>query len=53
VLINVKVDEARAIALARHAAAEGVSQKRARLAVDLPVDPLGLEDRTPRRRTAA
>jgi hypothetical protein len=57
VLINVKVDEALAIALARRAEAEGLTQKqiimRALLAAGLPVDPLDLEDRTPRRRTAA
>jgi hypothetical protein len=57
VLINVKVDEALAIALAKHAEAQGVTQKqvimRALLAAGLPVDPLDLEDRTPRRRSAA
>jgi hypothetical protein len=49
VLINVKVDE--------QAQAEGVTQKqvimRALAAAGLPVNPLDLEDRTPRRRTAA
>ena len=57
VLINVKVDEGLAIALAKRAEAEGVTQKqvivRALAAAGLPVDPLDLEDRTPRRRTAA
>lgn len=57
VLINVKVDEALAIALAERAQAEGTTQKqiimRAFAAVGLPVGPLDLEDRTPRRRTAA
>jgi hypothetical protein len=57
VLINVKVDETLAIALAEQAQAEGVTQKqvimRALAAAGLPVNPLDLEDRTPRRRTAA
>jgi hypothetical protein len=57
VLINVKVDESLAIALAQRAEAEGVTQKqvimRALAAVGLPVDPLDLEDRTPRRRSAS
>jgi hypothetical protein len=57
VLINVKVDEALAIALAERAQAEGTTQKqvimRALAAAGLPVNPLDLEDRTPRRRTAA
>jgi hypothetical protein len=56
VLINVKVDETLAIALAQRAEAQGVTQKqvimRALAAAGLPVDPLDLEDRTPRRRTA-
>jgi hypothetical protein len=56
-LINVKVDEALAIALAERAQAEGVTQKqvimRALAAAGLPVSPLDLEDRTPRRRRAA
>jgi hypothetical protein len=55
VLINVKVDETLAIALAERAQAEGVTQKqvimRALAAAGLPVNPLDLEDRTPRRRT--
>jgi hypothetical protein len=57
VLINVKVDERLAIALAERAQAEGVTQKqvimRALAAAGLPVNPLDLEDRTPRRRTEA
>jgi hypothetical protein len=54
VLINVKVSEELAVALADRAEAEGVTQKqvitRALAAAGLPVDPLDLEDRTPRRR---
>jgi len=57
VLINVKVDEALAIALAERAQTEGVTQKqiimRALKAAGLPVSPLDLEDRTPRRRGGA
>ena len=57
VLINVKVDEGLAIALAQRAEAQGVTQKqvimRALAAAGLPVDPLDLEDRTPRRRSVA
>jgi hypothetical protein len=57
VLVNVKVSEALAIALADRAEAEGITQKqvitRALAAAGLPVDPLDLEDRTPRRRRAA
>lgn len=57
VLINVKVDETLAIALAERAQVEGITQKqvimRALASVGLPVNPLDLEDRTPRRRTAA
>ena len=57
VLINVKVDEALAIALADRAQAEGITQKqvimRSLAAAGLPVSPLDLEDRTPRRRRAA
>src|SRR5690348_9653978 len=57
VLINVKVSEELAIALAQRAEAEGVTQKqiitRALAAAGLPVDALDLEDRTPRRRVAA
>jgi hypothetical protein len=52
VLINVKVSEELAIALAKRAAAEGITRKqvitRALAAAGLPVDPLDLEDRTPR-----
>jgi|HubBroStandDraft_6_1064221.scaffolds.fasta_scaffold601537_1 hypothetical protein len=54
VLINVKVSEELAVALAERAEAEGITQKqvitRALAAAGLPVDPLDLEDRTPRRR---
>jgi hypothetical protein len=57
VLINVKVSEALAIALAERAEAEGVTQKqiitRALASAGLPVDALDLEDRSPRRRRAA
>ena len=57
VLINVKVDEELAIALADRAVADGVTQKqilmRALAAAGLPVNPLDLEDRTRRRRRAA
>jgi len=57
VLINVKVDEALAIALVERAQAQGITQKqvimRALAAAGLPVSPLDLEDRTPRRRRAA
>jgi len=54
VLINVKVSEGLALALADRAEAEGITQKqvitRALAALGLPVDPLDLEDRSPRRR---
>jgi hypothetical protein len=57
VLINIKVAEETAIALARKAVAEGQTQKqiivRALQSLGLPVDPLDLEDRSPRRRAAA
>jgi hypothetical protein len=57
VLINVKVSEDLAIALAERAEADGMTQKqiitRALAAVGLPVDALDLEDRSPRRRRAA
>ena len=56
VLINVKVSEDLAIALAERAEAEGVTQKqvitRALAAAGLPVDALDLEDRSPKRRRA-
>ena len=52
-----KVAEETAIALARKAVAEGQTQKqiivRALQSLGLPVDPLDLEDRSPRRRAAA
>jgi hypothetical protein len=57
VLVNVKMAEDSAIALAKKAAAEGMTQKqficRALVAAGVPMDPLDLEDRTPRRRAAA
>jgi hypothetical protein len=57
VLINVKVSEELAIALADRAEEAGITQKqvitRALAAAGLPVDALDLEDRTPRRRRAA
>ena len=57
VLINVKLAEESAIALAKQAAAPGITQKqlicRALAAAGVPMDPLDLEDRTPRRRAAA
>jgi hypothetical protein len=55
VLINIKVSEELALALADRARGEGITQKqvvtRALAASGLPVDPLDLEDRTPRRGT--
>lgn len=57
VLVNVKMAEESAIALAKQAAEEGITQKqlicRALAAAGVPIDPLDLEDRTPRRRVAA
>ena len=57
VLVNVKMAEDSAIALAKKAVAEGMTQKqficRALAAAGVPMDPLDLEDRTPRRRAAA
>jgi len=57
VLVNVKMAEESAIALAKQAAGEGITQKqiicRALAAAGVPIDPLDLEDRTPRRRVAA
>ena len=57
VLINVKVSEDLAIALAERAEAEGMTQKqvitRALALAGLPVAALDLEDRSPRRRRAA
>jgi hypothetical protein len=56
VLINIKVAEETAIALARMAVAEGMTQKqiivRALQSIGLPIDPLDLEYRSPRRRAA-
>lgn len=57
VLVNVKMDEQSAIALAKQAAEERITQKqlicRALAAAGVPIDPLDLEDRTPRRRATA
>jgi len=57
VLVNVKMAEESAIALAKQAVAKGITQKqlicRALAAAGVPMDPLDLEDRTPRRRAAA
>ena len=57
VMVNFKVSEDLAIALAERADAEGITQKqiitRALAAAGLPVDPLDLQDRTSRRRRAA
>lgn len=56
VLVNVKMAEELAIALARKAAAEGLTQKqficRALAAAGVPMDQLDLENRTPPRRAA-
>jgi hypothetical protein len=56
-LVNVKMAEASAIALAKQAVEEGITQKqficRALEAAGVPMDPLDLEDRTPRRRSEA
>jgi hypothetical protein len=56
VMVNVKMGETAAIALAERAKAEGVTQKqficRALEAAGVAMDPLDLEDRTPRRRAA-
>lgn len=57
VLVNVKIAEESAIAVAKKAAAEGITQKqlicRALAAAGVTMDPLDLEDRTPRRRAVA
>jgi hypothetical protein len=56
-MVNVKVSEDLAIALAERAETEGITQKqvitRALAAAGLPVDPLDLQNRTSRRRRAA
>jgi hypothetical protein len=56
-MVNFKVSEDLAIALADRAEAEGITQKqiitRALAAAGLPVDPLDLADRTSRRRRTA
>jgi hypothetical protein len=57
VLINVRLAERTAIALAKRARAEGLTQKQwlARLLAKegLPVDPADLQDRRPRQRVDA
>jgi hypothetical protein len=56
VMVNVKMVEESAVALAQQAKAQGITQKqficRALQAAGVPMDPLDLEDRTPRRRAA-
>jgi hypothetical protein len=57
VIVNMKVSEDLAIALAERAEAEGITQKqiitRALAAAGLPVDALDLQDRSSRRRRPA
>ena len=57
VIVNMKVSEELAIALAERAEAEGITQKqiitRALAAAGLPVDALDLQDRSSRRRRPA
>ena len=57
VLINVKVNETLAIALAERTRAESITQKqvimRGLAAAGLSANPLDLEDGTPRQRRAA
>jgi hypothetical protein len=54
VLVNIRLAKASAAALAEKAAAAGLTQKqwitRALQTSGIPIDPLDLEDRTPRRR---
>jgi 3-hydroxyacyl-CoA dehydrogenase len=54
--VMVNMAEESAIALAHQAKAQGITQKqlvcRALKAAGVPMDPLDLEDRTPRRRAA-
>jgi hypothetical protein len=56
VMVNVKMTEDSAIALAQQAKAQGITQKqlvcRALQSVGVTIDPMDLEDRTPRRRAA-
>jgi hypothetical protein len=56
VMVNIKMAEESAIALAQLAKAQGITQKqlvcRALQAAGVSMDPLDLEDRTPRRRAA-
>jgi hypothetical protein len=55
-MVNVKMTEESAIALAQQAKAQGITQKqlvcRALQAAGVTIDPMDLEDRTPRRRAA-
>jgi hypothetical protein len=55
-MVNIKMAEESAIALAQQAKAQGITQKqlvcRALEAAGAPMDPLHLEDRTPRRKAA-
>jgi hypothetical protein len=55
-MVNIKMAEESAIALAQLAKAQGITQKqlvcRALQAAGVSMDPLDLEDRTPRRRAA-
>jgi hypothetical protein len=57
VMVNIKLAETSAIDLARKATAAGLTQKQfiARALADagIEIDPLDLQDRTPRRRDAA
>jgi hypothetical protein len=54
VMVNIKLDESTAIDLANKAVSAGITQKqwiaRALAASGVAVDPLDLEDRSPRRR---
>lgn len=56
VMVNIKMAEESAVALARHAKAQGITQKQfvcgALQAAGVPMDPLDLEDRSPRRRAS-
>jgi hypothetical protein len=56
VMVNIKLAESSAVDLARKAAAAGVTQKqwiaRALAESGIEIDPLDLEDRSPRRRAA-
>jgi hypothetical protein len=56
VMVNIKMTEDSAVALAQQAKAQGITQKqlvcRALHKAGVPIDPQDLEDRTPRRRAA-